>query len=36
MMDGMGGMMDSMGLVGILLLAVLLLGAAALIKYLMK
>ncbi len=34
MMSGMGWMMGGMGLIGILLLVVLVLGIAALIKYL--
>ena len=34
MMNGMGGMMTGMGLLWLLLLVVLLLGAAALVKYL--
>lgn len=34
MMDVSGGMMVGMGLVGLLVLAVLVLGAAALVKYL--
>lgn len=33
-MDGMGGMMSAMGLVWLLILVVLVLGAAALIRYL--
>lgn len=36
MMDGMGGMMGGMALVWILILVVLVLGVAALVKYLMK
>lgn len=36
MMDGMGGMMGGMALIWILALAVLVLGIAALVKYLMK
>lgn len=35
MSDGMGGMMWGMGLVGLLVLIVLVLGIAALIKYLL-
>jgi hypothetical protein len=35
-MDGMGGMMWGMGLVGLLVMAVLVLGIAALIKYLLS
>ncbi len=34
MMDGMGWMMGGMGLIGVLVVIVLVLGAAALIKYL--
>lgn len=34
MMDGMGAMMGGMGLLWLLILAVLVLGAAALVKYL--
>ena len=34
MMDSMGGMMAGMGLIGLLIVVVLLLPAAALIKYL--
>ncbi len=34
MMDGMGGMMTGMGVVWLLLLAMLVLGTAALVKYL--
>jgi hypothetical protein len=34
MMDGMGGMMTGMGLVWLLVLVVLVLAAAALVKYL--
>jgi uncharacterized membrane protein len=36
MMDGMGWMMGGMGLVGILVLILVVLGVAALIKYLMS
>lgn len=36
MMDGMGWMMGGMALIWILALAVLVLGIAALVKYLMK
>lgn len=35
MSDGMGGMMWGMGLVGLLVLIILVLGIAALIKYLL-
>ena len=36
MMDGMGGMMQGMGLVWLLVVVVLVLAVAALVKYLMK
>ena len=36
MMDGMGGMMQGMGLIWLLILVVLALAIAALAKYLMK
>lgn len=34
-MDGMGWMMDGMGLIGVLVLVVLILAAAALVTYLL-
>lgn len=36
MMDGMGWMMDGMGLIGVLVLVVLILAAAGLVKYLLS
>ena len=36
MMDGVGGIMQGMGLVWLLVLVVLVLAAAGLVKYLMK
>jgi len=35
-MDGMGWMMDGMGLIGVLVLVVLILAAAGLVKYLLS
>jgi hypothetical protein len=36
MMHDMGGMMSAMGLIGVLVILVLVLGVAALVKYLMS